>query len=593
MSRNNTARSGKPEKGKILSRLLGYIGRSRILVPLAFLSAIISALANLLAPSLIGKAIDHMIGPGQVVFSALFKLAAALALTYLLSVLFTWLLTYFSNRLAYQTANRLRVDLYNKMNRLPLRYFDNNPHGDTISRFINDVDAVVDGMLQGVASLMTGVVTIAGAIAFMLPISPVMTLVVILSAPFAYLVAGFITKRSQKYFGEQARTLGRLNGYAEEMIAGQHTVKAFHYETTSVEKFEAVNQELFQVGTRSQFYGAMANPTTRLINNTIYSVIGVTGAVMAIMGSITVGNISSFLIYSNLFSKPFNEITSVITQIQTAFASCGRIFALLDEEEEIKDAPDARELSTCEGNIRFDHVAFSYVEDKPLIADLNLDVKAGSRIAIVGRTGAGKTTLVNLLMRFYEVKKGAIYVDGIPIDQIKRDSLRRNFGMVLQDTFLFHDTIRNNIAYGKPDATDEEVEAAARAAGIHGFIRRLPEGYQTIIGGNSAMSQGQRQLLTIARIMLINPPILILDEATSSIDTRTELKIQAAFDKLMKGKTSFVIAHRLSTIKEADLILVMEQGNIIEKGTHEELLEAGGAYETLYNSQFPKPGESD
>lgn len=570
-----------------IRRLMGYIGQNRLLLPAAFVCAIGSVLSGLLAPALIGDAIDCMIGAGQVDFHTLFPIVAWLAATYLLGILFSWLLTWLSNRMAYQTASALRHDLYERMNQLPLRFFDNNPHGDTISRFINDVDAVSDGMLQGLAALLTGVVTIVGAISFMLPINWLMALVVIISAPFAYLVARFITRRSQKYFAAQAKTLGQLNGFTEEMIRGQYTVKAFHHEQDSVEQFRTVNAELFEVGTKSQFYGAMTNPTTRIINNTTYSVIGIVGGVLAILGRISVGDISSFLIYSNLFSKPFNEITGVLTQIQAAYASCRRIFAVMDELPEQPDAPGAVTLENCRGEVRFDHVKFSYVPGREMIHDLNLAVPAGSRIAIVGRTGAGKTTLVNLLMRFYEVDSGNILIDGIPTRELARDSLRKSFGMVLQDTFLFTDTVRNNIAYGRPDATDEEVRAAAEAAGIHGFIRRLPKGYDTVIGGAVTLSQGQRQLLTIARTMLLSPPILILDEATSSIDTRTELRIQAAFEKLMQGKTSFIIAHRLSTIRTADRILVMENGNIIEQGTHTELLEKNGAYAELYNSQFP------
>ena len=575
-----------------LRRLIGYIGRNRFLFPAAAVCAILSVAAGLLAPLLLGEAVDQMIGAGQVNFPILFLIISILAAVYLVSVLSTWLMTYFTNRLAYKTANSLRSALYDKMNSLPLGFFDRRAHGDTISRFINDVDAITDGMMQSLTALLTGVVTIVGAIVFMLSIHWVMGLVVILSAPFAYAVARFITKRSQKYFKAQAKTLGELNGYTEEIISGSNTVKAFGYEDTAIEKFKAVNAELFVLGTKSQFYGAMSNPSTRLINNTTYSVIGIVGGILAMLGAITVGNISSFLIYSNLFSKPFNEITGVLTQIQAAFASCGRIFEILDETEEIADGELRLQAENCRGNIRFEHVNFSYMPEKPLITDLNLNVPAGSRIAIVGRTGAGKTTLVNLLMRFYEVNSGQILIDGVPIDDISRDSLRRNFGMVLQETFLFADTIRRNIAYGKPGATEDEVIAAAKAAAIDSFIRRLPKGYDTVIGGPGGnLSQGQRQLLAIARAMLINPPMLILDEATSSIDTRTELRIQAAFEKLMQGKTSFVIAHRLSTIRNADKILVMENGNIIEQGAHAELLRQRGAYYELYNSQFPAAGE--
>ncbi len=575
-------------KKKTLLRITKYIGKNRGLLLGSILCAIIGVISSLIGPMFIGKSIDNMIGPGEVNFQSIFNILIILAIVYGCSSLFTWLLTYFTNRISYKTVNIMRHDLFTKINTLPLKFYDKTSHGDIISRFVNDIDSIADGMLQGIAALLTGIVTIIGSIGFMLWINPIMAIVVVLSAPFTFVVARFITTRSQQLFREQATKLGSLNGYVEEMVTGQKTIKAFNYETYSFDKFKSINDELYRAGVKSQFYGSLANPSTRLVNNITYSIIGIIGSVIAIMGKITIGDISSFLIYSNLFSKPFNEITGVFTQIQGAVASAERIFTILDMESEITDEENIKELKGIKGNIHFNNVKFSYTPEKELITNLSFNIKSGSKIAIVGKTGAGKTTLVNLLMRFYEVNSGSILIDGINIKDITRDSLRQNFGMVLQDTFLFSDTIENNIAYGKPNATKEEIIEAAKAADAHNFIRRLPNGYDTIISGSGDnLSQGQKQLLTIARVMLVNPPMLILDEATSNIDTRTELRIQNAFQKVMEGRTSFIIAHRLSTIKEADMILVMEKGDIIEQGTHENLLKANGPYAKLYNSQFP------
>jgi ATP-binding cassette subfamily B protein len=568
-------------------RLAGLLLKYRGLLLLAMVSATLSVISTLVGPLFIGQAIDAMTGIGQVDFDGLLHILTLLLAFYVGGALFLWLLTLTSNRIAYRFVNDLRASLYAKINVLPLRFYDQVAHGDTMNLFVNDADTVADGMLQGLIALLSGVVTIVGAILFMLFLNPLMTGVVLLSTPIAYSVARFITKRSQARFKETAASLAALNGYAEEMIGGQKIVKAFNYERRSFEHFKAINDQLYQAGVRSQFISSLSNPATRIVNNITYTMVGIIGALTAIQGHLTAGEISSFLIYAVIFAKPINDFTSVLTQIQSALASSERIFRVLDLEPERADDPDARVLDSSSGRIDFDHVCFSYTPGQRLIENFDLSITPGDRVAIVGHTGAGKTTLVNLLMRFYEIDSGSIAVDGTDIRHITRDSLRRSFGMVLQDTWLLDGSIRDNIAYARPEASLEQIVAAATAAGAHNFIRTLPDGYETLISNaGDNLSQGQKQLLTIARVMLADPPMLILDEATSNIDTYTEMHIQEAFRKMMVGRTSLVIAHRLSTIKNADIILVLDNGNIVEKGNHEQLLAQEGFYTTLYRSQF-------
>ncbi len=573
----------------LIARLYGYVKKYRRILGFAVLTAFLGSVLALTGPLLMGRAIDYIIGPGQVEFAPILRLLAVMAALYVVSSVSQWFMQMLSAAIASRTAADIRKDGFSRLSILPLLYFDNPAHGDTISRFTNDIDAVADGLTQAITQLFAGVVTLLGTFGFMLSLSVPITAVVVILTPLSIWVAGIIVRSSTRMFREQSRIVGELNGYVEEMVGGGRVVRAFGREEASEAQFSEINARLYKVGQLSQFYSSLANPSTRLINHTVYVCVGVIGALLAVGGGLSVGAIASFLAYSVQFSRPINEITGITTQLQSAAASLERVFALLDTPPQQPDAPQAKEDVQARGNVEFRDVSFSYQKDSPLIEHFSLRVTPGQTVAIVGPTGAGKTTIVNLLMRFYEIDSGAILLDGVDIRDINRDALRRSFGMVLQDSWLFSGTVRENIAYGKPDATAEEVERAARAAHAHGFIRRLPLGYDTVIaedGGN--ISEGQKQLLTIARAMLSDPPMLILDEATSSVDTRTEQRIQRAFLALMRGRTSFVIAHRLSTIRGADVILAMDQGKIVETGSHEELLKKEGFYYRLYNSQFAK-----
>ncbi len=574
-------------KKSMLIRLWSYVGKYKALLVVVFIFAILGNTLFIFTPLLTGHAIDKIVGVDQVDFNGLIKIIIQLLILYVISSLFQWLMSVVSSVASNNTIHDIRKEAFDKLNTLPLKYFDGSAHGDTISRLTNDIDAISDGLFQGITQVMSAIVIIAGCFIFMLTISPVITLAVVLITPLCFFIASFIARHSRRMFAEQSKTVGELNGYVEEIIGNQKVVKAFGYENKSLERFREINSRLYKAGQKAQWYSSLTNPTTRLINNIAYVSVTVIGGFLAVAGRLSVGNIASFLTYSNQFAKPINEITAITSQIQAAFASAERIFALLDLEGEKPVLKPEEDLADCKGTVSFNQVSFSYRKEVPLIRNLNLNVDKGNMIAIVGPTGSGKTTLVNLLMRFYDVNSGKIKIDGKDIYHINRDKLRRTIGMVLQESWLFSGTIAENIAYGKPEATREEIVEAAGAAKAHGFIKRLPGGYDTMIdeeGGN--LSQGQKQLLTIARVMLIDPPMLILDEATSSIDTRTEINIQKAFAEMMEGRTSFVIAHRLSTIKEADTILVLRHGDIVEQGSHKELLEKKGVYYKLYYSQF-------
>ena len=580
----------KQQKGTLL-RVLQYVKPYRVLVIISLLCACVSAAAQLLIPILTGKAIDQMLGAGQVNLSGVLVFAVWIAVVAALSAIAQQFLATSNNKIAYNISRDLRNAAFHKLQRLPLSYLDAHPSGDLVSRMIADVDTFSDGLLMGFTQLFTGVVLIVGTLTIMLIKNWMIALLVVVLTPLSMLVASFIARKTHHYFTEQARVRGQQTALINELIEGQKVVQSFGHEAASLSDFDCINDELGRVSLNATFFSSLTNPSTRLVNNIIYAAVALVGALSAVGGGISVGDLSVFLSYASQYAKPFNEISGVVTELQNALACAARVFSLLDEDDRVPDKENAAVLSP-KGTVDLKDVCFRYVPDRPLIEGFNLHVKPGQRIAIVGPTGCGKTTMINLLMRFYDVNSGAILVDGTDIRDATRHSLRKSFGMVLQDTWLKAGTIRDNIAYGRPDASEEDVIAAAKAAHAHSFIRRLPDGYDTVItenGGN--ISQGQKQLLCIARVMLGGengelPPMLILDEATSSIDTRTEIKIQSAFARLMNGRTSFIVAHRLSTIQEADVILVMKDGHIIEQGTHEELLKKQGFYANLYQSQF-------
>lgn len=570
---------------RVIKRIRPYYG----LLLLALLFAVLSVSLTLLIPVLVGRAIDNIIARGQVYFEAVLQIIALIAIALVGVSVFQWLMNWLINLISFRAVRDLRRDVFRKINSVPLSYIDSHPHGDLISRVINDIDAVGDGLTQIFIQLFSGVVTIAGTLIFMLMINPLIALAVVVLTPLSLFVAAFIGKLMHRRFTEQQLLNGEISAYVNEHVGNQQLVKAFSYEDEACGEFDKLNQRLFTVGFKAQFAGALANPSTRFVNAMVYAAVGIFGAISAISGVLTVGQLSAFLTYANQYTKPFNEVTGVLTQLQTAFAASDRVFEVLDAENEPDDSKSKKAPKPCRGEVKIENISFSYSPDKPLIENFSLDVKSGSHVAIVGPTGCGKTTLINLLMRFYELDSGRIYLDGVDVSTMKRDELRKCFGMVLQESWLFNGTIMENLRYGAEDATDEQVIKAAKSAHAHSFIRRMPQGYDTVIGEEgSNLSLGQRQLLCIARAMLTDPSVLILDEATSSIDTLTEIRVQKAFAKMMRGRTSFVVAHRLSTIKESDVILVMRDGNIVEQGTHDELLNKKGFYFELYNSQFDR-----
>ena len=576
-----------PEQRKAtLTRVLHKIRPYSLFVVCSLIVAAVSVAAQLYIPILCGDAIDLMLGKGNVDFAGVGRIIVEVLVVAVVAAFAQWLLSVCNNRITFSVSRDLRNEALRKIQTLPLSYLDSHPSGDIVSRMVADVDTFADGLLMGFTQLFSGVLTILGTLLFMLSENVVITLVVVCITPLSLLVASFLAKRSYKYFQGQSSVRGEQTALVNEMIEGQKVVQAFGHEAESLDAFDEVNGRLQDVSLKAIFFSSMTNPATRFVNNIVYAGVGLVGAVYAVAGGITIGQLSIFLNYANQYTKPFNEISGVVTELQNALACAARVFELLDAEDQVPEAENAKVLET-DGHVELKDVSFRYLPDRPLIEGLDLDVKPGQRIAIVGPTGCGKTTLINLLMRFYDVNGGSIKVSGTDIRDVTRASLRGSYGMVLQDTWLRAGTVRENIAYGKPDASLDEVVAAAKAAHADSFIRRLPEGYDTVIaedGGN--ISQGQKQLLCIARVMLCLPPMLILDEATSSIDTRTEVRIQKAFARMMQGRTSFIVAHRLSTIREADVILVMKDGHIVEQGNHDELLAAGGFYAKLYNSQF-------
>lgn len=570
---------------KNFKRVLEYIKPYKFQVGLAIFCAFMSNIGIVVATYLNGLAIDNIGGINNVNFKNLTRILIGLGFIYLISSLFQWFISRYANKIAYIIVRDMRRDTFDSLNKQPLSYYDHNPHGDIISRFTNDLDNVSDALSVSITNVFSGIVTVITALICMFYLNTKITLGILVVTPIGFFIASMISRFSQSSFVNQQKSVGELSSFVAEIVGNQKIVKAFDREKTAMEQFEHISDKLCKTATKAMFASALINPSTRFINNISYIAVGLVGGILAITEGVSVGIVSSFLIYSAQFAKPFNEISGITAQIQTAFASLTRIFNIIDERQEEPDKEDAIELEECSGNIKINNMYFSYEKNNPLIENFSFEAKPGETIAIVGPTGCGKTTLVNLLMRFYDIDKGSIYIDGNNIQNITRDSLRKNFGMVLQDPWLFNSTVKENISYGKPDATDEEIINAAKAAHAHSFIKRLKNGYDTIINDED-LSVGQRQLLTIARVMLAEPKILILDEATSSIDTLTEIRIQKAFLKLMEGRTSFVIAHRLSTIVNADKILVMNKGNIIEQGNHKELINKHGFYYELYNSQF-------
>ena len=578
------------KKGKnndTIKKVLKYIKKYRISVILSLFFAAVTVVLTLYLPILTGDAVDYMIGKGQVDFEKLAGLIGRMAVIICATGISQWIMNICNNKITYKVVKDIREDAFSKIEILPLKYLDAHAPGDIVSRIIADADQFADGLLMGFTQAFTGVLSIIGTLLFMLSINVWITLVVVIVTPLSFFVAGFISKRTYKMFQLQSAARGEQTSLIDEMVGSQKVVQAYSHEDAALEKFSEINGRLKKYSLDATFYSSITNPATRFVNNLVYAGVGITGALFVLNGYLTVGGLSCFLGYANQYTKPFNEISGVITELQNALACAARVFKLIEEEPQVPDVPDAKAPDTVKGEVVFDNVYFSYVPDRKLITGFNLHVKPGQRVAIVGPTGCGKTTVINLIMRFYDVGSGSIKVDGTDIRQMTRQSLRGNIGMVLQETWIKDGTVFDNIVIGKPDATKEEAIEAAKASHAHSFIKRLPDGYDTIVKEDgSNLSQGQKQLLCIARVMLCSPPMLILDEATSSIDTRTELKIQNAFAKLMEGRTSFIVAHRLSTIQNADIILVMKDGNIIEQGNHENLLKKGGFYANLYNSQF-------
>ena len=578
----------KAKKGT-LKKVLHYVGRYKPHLAFSIILAAVSVAATLYIPVLAGRAIDNIVDERNVDFTALKPLLIGIGILAAVTALAQWIMNALNNKITFCVVRDIRNAAMRRIQILPLSYIDSHPAGETVSRIIADADQFADGLLMGFTQLFTGVITILGTIGFMLSINVKITLVVVLLTPLSLFVARFIARRTYSMFRAQSETRGEQTAFIEEKIGSQKVVKAFTREAKTLEEFDEINDRYAKRSLKAIFFSSITNPSTRFVNSVVYAAVGLTGALFAVKGAISVGGLTCFLSYANQYTKPFNEISGVVAELQNALACAERLFELVEQPPQSPDKADAVTLTDAKGNVTMQNVAFSYVKDRELIKNLNLNVKAGSRIAIVGPTGCGKTTLINLLMRFYDVDGGVIAVDGIDINDITRSSLRRSYGMVLQDTWLKDGTVRENIAMGKPDATDEEIIAAAKASHAHSFIKRMPQGYDTVISDeNSGLSQGQKQLLCIARVMLCLPPMLILDEATSSIDTRTEIKIQQAFSRMMQGRTSFVVAHRLSTIKNSDLILVMKDGSIIEQGTHAALMEQNGFYAALYNSRLDR-----